>query len=375
MTTDPARVLRRLVSATLIVAAAAGLLGCASKSQNRSARVPVTVATAVERSMPFALVSTGAVEPIVSADVGSQVGGVVTRVAFKEGEDVQAGQLLYQLDPRPFRAALEQAKGVLAKDRAQAESARLDAERTQKLLEQNMAAQADWDQKRAAADSWLAAVQADSAALVSAALNLEYASIRAPIQGRTGRHLVNVGDLVKAGTSDPLVTINQLRPMRVRFTVPQTAVPLVLRYRDANPRVLVRSAGGDSVDLDGSLVFVDNAVDPASGTLLLKGEFPNRDGKLVPGQFVDVRLELYVQLKATVVPAAAVTTGQQGAYVYVLNPDSTVATRTVTVERTVDELAIVGNGLHAGEVVVTDGQLRLAPGSKVMVRAGSGGTS
>lgn len=156
--------------------------------------------------------------------------------------------------------------------------------------------------------------------------------------------------------------------MRVRFTVPVSAVSLIQRYRNAGPRVIVRPAAGDSVALEGPLVFVDNAVDPASGTLTLKGEFRNANGRLVPGEFVDVRLVLYVEPGVTVVPALAVTNGQQGAYVYVMNPDSTVSTRPVTVSRTVDELAVLSAGLKAGETVITDGQLRLAPGARVQVR-------
>ncbi|MBI5710670.1 MAG: efflux RND transporter periplasmic adaptor subunit [Candidatus Eisenbacteria bacterium] len=324
--------------------------------------------------MPFALLSTGTVEPLQTAAVGSQVGGVVERVAFREGDQVRAGQVLFRLDPRPFRAALEQAQAALARDRAQAESARLEAERAKRLFEQSLLSQSEWDQKRAAAEAWAGTVRADSAAAGTARLNLEYAAIRAPIAGRTGRLMVHEGDYVKTATAEPLVTINQLHPVRVRFTVPVSAVPLVQRYRGARPRVLVRQAGADSAALDGDLVFVDNAVDQASGTLLLKGEFANRDGRLTPGEFVDVRLVLYVEPRATVVPAPAVTVGQQGPYVYVLNPDSTVSPRPVSIERTVDEMSIVTRGLEPGETVITDGQLRLAPGAKVVVRQGSAGS-
>lgn len=352
----------------LALIAAAALPGCAAPQKPRAPRVPVAVATAVERAMPFALFSTGTVEPLQTAAVGSQVGGVVQRVAFREGDQVRAGQVLFQLDPRPFRAALEQAQASLARDRAQAESARLEAERAKKLFERDLLSQAEWDQKRAAAEAWDGTVRADSAAAGTAHLNLEYAAIRAPIAGRTGRLMVHEGDYVKAASADPVVTINQVHPVRVRFTVPVSAVPLVQRYRDARPRVLVQRAGADSAALEGDLVFVDNAVDQASGTLLLKGEFANRDERLTPGEFVDVRLVLYVDPRATVVPAPAVTVGQQGPYVYVLNPDSTVSPRPVAVERTVDEMSIVTRGIQPGETVVTDGQLRLAPGAKVMVR-------
>ncbi len=363
---------RRAALASLAALALVDVIGCGGQPKPRATRVPVTISTAVERDVPFALVSTGTVEPIQTAAVGSQVGGVVTRVTFREGDDVRAGQVLFELDPRPFRAALDQALAALGKDRSQAENARLEAERSGKLLEQNLISQAEWDQKRSADEGWAASVRADSAAVRTARLDLEYASIRAPISGRTGRLMVHAGDYVKSGTTDPLVTINQMHPVRVRFTVPESAVPLVQRYRAAKPRVRVRASDLDP-PLEGGLVFVDNGVDPSSGTLLLKGEFPNRDGRLVPGQFVDVRLVLYVEPRATVVPTPAVTTGQQGPYVYVLNPDSTVALRPVEIERTVDELAIVTSGLRPGEIVITDGQFRLAPGAAVLVRKGASG--
>jgi len=321
----------------------------------------------MERDMPFALDATGSVEALQTAAVGSQVGGVVTRVAFHEGDNVRVGQLLFQLDPRPFQEAWDQAMAALARDRSQAETARNDAQRAKVLYEQNILAQSEWDQTRGNAEALAATVRADSAAANTARLNLEYAAIRAPISGRTGRLMVHVGDYVKPSTSDPLVTIIQPYPVRVTFKVPERDVPLVQRYRHTNPRVQVEADSGRAA-LEGKLVFVDNAVDPASGTLLLKGEFPNRDGRLVPGQFVDVRLVLYVAPRAVVVPTQAVASGQQGTYVYVLNADSTVSTRPVEVERTVDELAIVARGLRAGEPVVTEGQMRLSPGAKVLVR-------
>jgi len=343
------------------------LPGCREKRAARSARVAVSLATAMERAMPFALDATGSVEALQTAAVGSQVGGVVTRVAFREGDNVRAGQLLVQLDPRPFQEAWDQALGALARDRAQAETARNDAQRAKALYEQNILAQSEWDQTRGTAEALAATVRADSAAANTARLNLEYAAIRAPISGRTGRLMVHVGDYVKPSTSDPLVTIIQPYPVRVTFRIPERDVPLVQRYRHANPRVQVEADSGRA-PLDGKLVFVDNAVDPATGTLLLKGEFPNRDGRLVPGQFVDVSLVLYVAPRAVVVPVQAVASGQQGTYVYVVNADSTVSPRPVEVERTVNEVAIVARGLRAGEPVVTEGQMRLSPGAKVLVR-------
>jgi multidrug efflux system membrane fusion protein len=363
---NPAGSLLLLVALSLLV-----LPSCQSKAKVRSPRVPVTVALAELRAMPYALASTGTVEALESASVAAQVSGLITHVAFREGQDVRKGTLLFQLDARPFRAALERALATLARDRAQATVARLEADRAEKLVDQGAISRAEWEQKRASADGLAATVRADSAAASSARLDLENASIRAPISGRTGRLMVHQGDLVRSATTDPLVTINQVHPVRVRFTVPEQSVPLVQRYRSARPRVTILGTASDSSDIDGGLVFIDNAVDAASGTLLLKGEFANRDGRLVPGQFVDVRLVLYTQQNATVVPAPAVTNGQQGTYVYVMNPDSTVTPRPIAVERMVDELAVVTRGLKPGETVITDGQLRLAPGSRVIVRKGA----
>jgi multidrug efflux system membrane fusion protein len=346
--------------------------GCAKKRVQRTSRVSVTLARVEERDMPFALSASGSVEALRTAAVGSQVGGVVTRVSFREGDHVRAGQVLIQLDPRPFREALDQALAALARDRARAETARNEVQRSRVLHEQNILSQSEWDQKRSDAEATAATVRADSAAANTARLNLEYAAIRAPITGRTGRLLVNVGDYVKPSTSEPLVTIIQPHPIRATFKIPEREVPLLQRYRSLNPQIWVQPDSGKATLL-GKLVFVDNAIDPASGTLLLKGEFPNRDGRLVPGQFVDVRLVLYVAPRALVVPAQAVSTGQQGSFVYIVNPDSTVSPRPIDVERTVDQLAIVARGLRAGEPVVTDGQMRLSPGAKILVQRAGGG--
>lgn len=342
--------------------------GCASKKRARATRVPVRVAVAAEIPMPFQLTSVGTVEAIRSANVAAQVNGVITKVTFREGDPVRAGQVLFRLDPRPFRATLDQAVAVLERDRARAQTARDEARRSQTLYEQNVLSQSEWDQKRSDAEALTATVRADSAAVRTARLNLEFASIRAPISGKTGRLLVHEGDLVRGGSNETLVTIIQPQPIWVRFTVPDREVSTVLRHRDAKPRVIVQPSGGGSAPSEGALVFIDSGVDPATGTMLLKGEFPNADGRLVPGQFVDVRLILDVQPRALVVPSVAVSHGQEGSFVYVVAPDSTVATRPVAVERTQDDLAVIASGLKPGDRVVTEGQLRLSPGAKVLVR-------
>jgi membrane fusion protein, multidrug efflux system len=344
------------------------LPGCGAKKAQRQPRVAVTVARVERRAMPLQIVTTGTIEPVETADVGAQVGGVVARIAFREGQDVQAGQTLIELDPRPFRAALEQASGTLARDQAQWRSAQLDAERADRLLEQNLISPSDHDKAVAAAAGLQASVRADSGLVANARLNLEFAGIRAPISGRTGSLNVHVGDLVKTSASEPLVTVNRVQPIRVRFTVSQDQIPQVQRYRTNGLKVFVRQSAGDSLELEGRLAFVDNAVDPASGTLLLKGELPNQNAALWPGEFVQVRLVLAVEHDALVVPAPAVTNGQQGAYVYVLNTDSTATPRPVQVRRADDVTAVIASGLKPGETVVTDGQFRISPGARVQVR-------
>ena len=367
-----------LATALTALTIAAAIQGCGAAKAPKQQRVPVTVAKVERRAITLELVATGTVEAVQSASVGSQTGGVVMSLGIREGQDVAAGQALIRLDPRPFRAALEQARGVLARDRAQYRSARMDADRAQSLFDQSLLSQSERDQKRAAADALLGSVGADSGAVARAALDLEYSTIRAPISGRAGAFNVHVGDFVKAATSEPLVTIVQLHPIRVRFTVPESDLALLQRHRDHAPTVFVRMAPGDSTAISGPLVFIDNAVDPATGTLLLKGQFENRNHLIWPGQFVEARLVLSTEADRIVVPATAVTTGQQGSYVYVMNEDSTAAPRPVTIARTQGDVSIVSQGLEPGETVVTDGQFRLSPGARVVVRqpgkpAGAGG--
>jgi multidrug efflux system membrane fusion protein len=365
---DPYRLHRGSAAGSLALVSALLLSGCSKHEAMRSPRVSVSVAKVETRTMPIALIATGTVEPIQSANVGSQVGGTIQRIDFREGQEVEAGQPLFELDSRPFRATLAQAMGQLARDRAQATAARLAADRTAKLFQQNLTSQADWDAAQATADALAAAMQTDSAIVSKARLDLEFSTIRSPISGRTGRFNKRVGDYVAAASSEPLVTVNQMRPIYARFTVSESDRPIVERYRHASPSVFVRPSSSDSTEVAGRLVFVDNAIDPATGTLTLKGEFPNADRRLWPGEFVEVRLVLAMQKDATVVPFPAVSNGQQGTYVYVLNADSTASMRPVAVQRSDDAIAVISSGLSPGETVVTDGQFRISPGAKLVVR-------
>ena len=299
---------------------------------------------------------------------------MLRRVRFAEGNEVTPGQVLFEIDRRPYEAALQQAEANLSRDVAQAENAARDAERYRVLASDRSVTEEDYQQKQATADALRATVRADSGALTVARLNLEYATIRAPIAGRTGSLLVREGNLVRANEAAILVTINQLRPIVVRFAVPAAQLPeLQRRVGGRRPLRVVAIAVHDSAaSLEGELSFVDNHVDSTTGTVLLKARFPNRDGRLWPGEFVDVTLVLGVQSGAIVIPAEAVLAGQQGSYVFVVEADGTARQRPVTVQRTVDGFAVLADLLEAGTIVVTDGQLRVTPGAKVDVRTASG---
>jgi multidrug efflux system membrane fusion protein len=363
----------RTLATFIVIVSMSGAVGCGPKQSRTQQRVAVTVAHAETRTMPHEIEATGTVEPQQSVEVVAQVGGTIERVAFREGDRVRRGQILFQLDARPFRAALDQARAVQARDRAQADAAKREAERAQALRDQGAISVVQYEEKQATAEALAATVRAGAASVANAQLNLQYATVRAPIDGRTGSLAFHRGDVVKPNESNaPLVTINQLDPVRVRFTVPQSSMPAVLRSRGQPLRVMVSATDRSAFDREGKLVFVDNAVDPATGTLLLKGEFSNRDESLWPGEFVRVRLVLASQPDAVIVPSVAVTNGPQGTFVYVMSADSTVAVRPVSVDRVRDDMAVIAHGVEPGEVVVTDGQLRLGPGARVVVRPGVG---
>lgn len=360
---------RSTICALLLTAA---LVACSSRAASGPPRIPVSVARVQHVDIPYAIDATGTVEPIRSVDVTSQVGGMLQRVRFAEGEEVSPGQVLFAIDRRPYVAAAQQAEAALMRDVVQAENAGRDAERYRALAQDKSVTEEDYQQRQATADALQATVRADSAALTMARLNVEYATIRAPIAGRTGGLLVHEGNLVRASDATPLVTINQLRPILVRFAVPSSQLPAVQRRAGEALRVETRASRDTAVSAIGVLSFVDNHVDSATGTVMLKARFPNTGGSLWPGEFVDVTLILGTQSAATVIPAQAVVTAQQGTFVYVVGADGTARQQAVTVERTVDTLAIIadGAGLAPGMMVVTDGQMRLTPNARVEIRGG-----
>lgn len=346
---------------------------CSSRAATTPPRIPVSVTRAERRAVPFEVQATGTVEPLRSAAVISQVGGLLLHVRFREGEEVEQGQVLFEIDPRPFAAAVQQAQANLSRDVAQADAAVRDAARYQALAKDKFVTDEDYQAKQAAADASTATVRADSAALTMARLNLGYATIRAPISGRTGSLLLHEGNQVIANQSTAaLVTINQLRPILVRFAVPASELPDLQRRAGQSLHVLARPAQ-DSTEYEGDLAFVDNHVDSSTGTVLLKGHFPNASGRLWPGEFVDVTLVMGEQADALVVPAQAVMNAQQGTYVFVVTAAGTAKQQPVTVQRTLDTLAVIARGLAEGDMIVTDGQSRLTSDAKVDIRAGSPG--
>jgi len=355
----------------LIVALVVSLTACSGKKQGPPPTVPVTVAQVQVQPEPLSLNVVGTVEPIEAVAIKAQVGGVVTEVNFTEGQDVRAGQLLMQIDPRPFKAALDAAQAQLAKDKSQAANAEVQAKRYEELVAKDFVTKEQYDGARTQAEMLMSSVQADEAAVEQARLNLAYASLTAPISGRTGSLLVKKGNVAKANDL-PLVVINQMQPIRVSFAIPGGQLPLVQKYAAGDPlAVHVRpSRDGKDVELKGRLIFVDNSVDPGTGTVTLKGEFTNDEGYLWPGQFVDTELVLTMEPKALTVPAAAVVTGQEGPFVFVVDGSGKAEKRPVKVNRTIDSTAVIDEGLTVGETVVTDGQMRLVPGSLVEVKTG-----
>ena len=359
--------------AFLIVAAAAA--ACAKPPAERSAVVPVQLAAVTTIAAPLTIQANGAVEPLQTVAVEAQVGGTLDTVAFNEGDEVEAGQPLFRIDPRPFEAALRQAEAALARDVAQSQSAQRDADRYKTLADKDYVTKSQADQAVAAAAAAAATVKSDSAAVDNARLNLNYTTIRSPITGRSGRLLVRRGNLVKAG-GDPLVVINQLRPILVRFPIVQHDFPSVQRrFQAGNVPVRVVTADSTRVGEVGTLAFLDNTVDSLTGTVIAKARFQNQANSLWPGEYVRVSVQLDVQNDAVAIPTRALLAGQEGSYVFVVGNGRTAEVRPVSVGRAVGELTTIAKGLTPGEQVVVDGQSRLTPNAKVDVKPPAAGTT
>jgi multidrug efflux system membrane fusion protein len=315
----------------------------------------------------------GTAEAYSNVAVHAQITGQLETVSFREGDDVKKGQVLFTLDHRPLEAALQQAQAALDRDLAQAANAKAQAVRYHDLSARGIATHEQVDQINTNAAALEATVGADRAVVENAKVQLQYATIAAPIGGRTGALMVHAGNLVRANDAAALVVINQVTPIFVSFGIPEAQLPDLKRYMAAGTlRVEARPPNDVAPASSGHITFVDNAVDQTTGTIKIKGTFPNDDRRLWPGQFVNVVVTLTTESNALVVPAATVQTGQQGQYVFVVKPNQTVDLRPVTVERSDGVETVVATGVKAGETVVTDGQLRLVPGTRITVKAPSG---
>jgi multidrug efflux system membrane fusion protein len=356
---------RRLAALLAVLALAAA---CSRAKDPAAGGRPVAVraARAVEKDVPITVRAVGKIVSAESVAVRPQVSGTLVAVHFREGQAVRKGDLLLEIDRRPYQAALSEAEARLAQDRARAENARADATRFAELVEKEFVTRQEADAARANAAALEAQVVADQAAVERARLNLAYAAIRAPISGRTGRLLVTPGNLVAAGAPEPLVTIEQVKPVFAEFAIPERHLAALRARRDAPPAVRLTTSAGVA-PIEGTLAFVNNAVDPATGTILLKARVPNEDETLWPGQFVDATLVIAERAKAVVVPSSAVAAGQQGDYAYVVSPEKKAQLRQVVVEQAGEAEAVIGKGIAAGELVVTDGQLKLRPDAPVEI--------
>jgi len=393
---------RRATFAPLLLAC---LCGCATHSDkaNKTNRVlpptPVTVAQAQMRDIPIQVRQIGSVEPVAIIAVKAQISGELNQVFFKEGEEVKKGQELFEIDPRPYKQALDQAQAALqkdialvsqadanlARDRAQAANAQAQAKRYAGLAadgviskDQNETYQTTSQMQdeavhadQAALNSAKASVVSDQAAIETAQLNLSYCHIRSPIDGRAGSLLLQAGNLVKANDTTALVNINQLQPVYVTFSAPEQLLPEIRRYSAGRTLSVTGTGVADGtnrpVSATGQLTFIDNTVDSTTGTIKLKASFPNTDHAFWPGQFINVVMTLRTVDRATVVPSEAIQSGQKGQFAFVVKPDQTVETRQVTVGQTIDNQIVVQSGISPGETVVTDGQLRLFPGAHIRV--------
>jgi membrane fusion protein, multidrug efflux system len=380
-----------------MVAALALLAGCSDGggAQAKSAPpapIPVGVATVEQKPVPLQVVAVGTVQAYTSVGVKSQAAGQIVTVHFKEGDEVKRGDLLFTIDQRPLAAAVRQAEANVAKDRAQLrqaeanldrdlaqlDMARVQEKRYNELVRKELVAREQYDQIKTAMTALEATVQADRAAIENARaaisaneamvdstkIQLGYTTIRAPMDGRTGNLLVQAGNVLKSNEDSPLVVIAQIRPIYVSFGVPERELSAIKTYRERGTLKVEALLENGRKSVEGGVTFMNNTVDPTTGTIQLKATFPNTDHSLWPGQFVDVALTLTTE-NALVVPTQAVQTGQKGAYVFVVKADSTVEARPVKVGRRMAREMTIETGVTAGERVVTDGQLRLVPGARV----------
>jgi multidrug efflux system membrane fusion protein len=335
-------------------------------AQTAGAAIPVTAGTVAVEDVPVFLHGIGTVQAYNTVAIKSRVDGQIVKINFKEGEEVKVGDPLFQIDPRPYQSALAQAQAAKEKDEAQLAGAQLDLERYQKLLAPGWQTKQSYDQQKATVEQFQAAIKGDAAQIENAKLNLGYADIRSPIDGRLGARMVDTGNLVHASDNTPLVMITELRPIFVSFTLPQETLDDV-HENNKQASLVVRAFSGDGKKqlAEGKLTLIDNMIDQTTGTIHLKARFDNEDERLWPGEFVSLRVVLSTRRGVTTVPQQTVQQGPNGHYAYVIKPDNTVERRAVEVASIQDGIAVVTKGLTAGEKVVVDGQYRLTEGARV----------
>jgi membrane fusion protein, multidrug efflux system len=364
----------------LLLIAIFTLSGCSNpRSAPTTARaaagqaVPVGVATAERRDMPVYLAGLGSVTAFNTVSVRTRVDGQLQQVSFKEGQFVNDGDLLVIVDPRPYQVALSQAQAALFRDQAQLRDAQLNYQRFKELLEVSGAmSRQQVDTQRAAAEQLEGAVRVDQAAIDNARLNLTYCRVTAPISGRIGLRLIDVGNMVHAADANPLLVITQLQPISILFTLPEDQLTTVAWHMQRGALEVDAYSRDDQTRLaSGKLITIDNQIDQTTGTGRLKSVFDNKDRMLWPNQFVNVHLLLETQKDATVIPAAAIQRGPQGTFVFAVKPDKTVEVRPVVIALTENNVASIASGVSPGDVVVVDGQDKLQPNMKVEPRTGA----
>ncbi len=362
----------RLVMGAAAIAAVAyfaWLLAPAHASQQHQARpAAVTVSTArvMRQDVPVYLQGLGTVQAFYTVKVTAQVNGQLTNVAFREGQQVKRGQLLAQIDPRPYQAALDEARAALAKDEAQLGDARKDLARYTFLEPKQLASQQQVDNQKAVVGELGAQIEADRAAIENAATQLSYTHITSPIDGRTGMRQVDPGNIVHATDTNGIVVLTQLQPITAVFTLPEDTLGAVAGAMSQGPVQVVALSQENELDR-GTVQLIDNQIDQTTGTIRLKATFPNPKLKLWPGQFVNLRLLVRTERNALTIPAAALQRGPDGTFVYLVQPDSTVAEQPVTVANNSETVAVVAQGLEAGQQVVTSNAFRLQPGTRVRI--------
>lgn len=359
----------RGIAAAVCVLFILAAAGCAKKAEKPKGRPPALVVTAAatHQDVPVQLRAIGTMEASESVVVRTQISGELVNVAFREGQDVRKGQLLFQLDPRSYQAALRKAEAALARNRAIMANAARDYERYSQLVRDGIVTQEQAEGYRTRSESAAADVAADQAAVDNAREQLGYCTITAPISGRLGVLAVNRGNVVKANDT-VLVTINRISPIHASFTIPEKELPEIKRRMAAGKVAVQAELAGNSGTEQGVLSFLDNTVDPTTGTIRLKALFDNSGRQLWPGQFINLSITLETRKNAVVVPSQAVQTSQKGQFVFVVKADATAEIRPVTVGPAARGMTVVLSGLQPGEQVVIDGQMRVIPGGKVEIK-------